>query len=66
MTAPVGCGVGCSCCIAWQRYVADLERLNHALEQRAANDRRERDEALARLPHGGYGPIHADPIKRWR
>ena len=25
-----------------------------------------RDQALARLPHGGYGPVHADPPRRWR
>lgn len=56
----------CSCCRYHAGVEADLEAMLRAVEDRAANDRRERDEALARLPHGGYGPVHVDPPRRWR
>lgn len=56
----------CSCCDAARVVIGELQAMLRAVEDRAANDRRERDEALARLPHGGYGPVHADPPRRWR
>lgn len=64
MSALSGCG--CSCCRNAETIIRDLEAMLRAVEDRAANDRRERDQALARLPHGGYGPVHADPPRRWR